>query len=251
MRNRRFGQPPRQSVMKLKPGAYIGEYASRQGWPFGTHNIIVEGTSDQEYFHLANELYLKRYKKNLLVQDLTLFAVGDREKGGTKTLRTQFRTVRDILKTDPLDANGRPILVLCILDNDPAGRGLFNALRSDGFIPYADMFLLHRIIPCMHGNPIQLEKYILGANQKWKAWDCEIEDLLSRDLLECFVENNNGSLKRPPDIAGDGHRFDFYEHAKPALLHFVKEYASLDELQNIIALLKSIRFLLRLSKDGV
>lgn len=251
MRNRRFGQPPRQSVMKLEPGAYIGEYASREGWPFGTHNIIVEGTSDQEYFHFADELYYKKYKKNLLVEDLTLFAVGDREKGGTKALRTKFRTVRDILKSDPLDAKGRAILVLCILDNDSAGRGLFNALRSDGFVAYSDMFLLHRVIPCKHGNAIQIEKYIQEANQKWKSWDCEIEDLLSRDLLECFVESNKDSLKRPRDIAEDGHRFDFHEHAKPELLRFVKEYAALDELHKIIDLLKSIRFLLKLDKDGV
>jgi len=232
------------------PGSLAAKFASSYGWPLSTNNIMVEGELDVQYFELANALYMNKHSKTLLDKSLSLFAVGRREQGGTHNFRGKFELLREILRIDPEDKYGNSFRVVCLLDNDYAGKRLCYELKDAGFVLNKDVFLLHRQMPRSTRDPAQFGKYIREQNSEWSELDCEIEDLLTRELLELFIDEYPNSLQSEPHISGSAHHYDLTTDGKSKLIRFVREYASLRDVQGLVEILQTIRYLLKLDLEA-
>lgn len=234
-----------------EPGHLVHEYVHRLGWPIARCNVVLEGTIDAAYFKVAAELHAQQPEgKTLLDSEFAMFAVGEREYGGTTHLVDRFRTIRDLMLVDPPAPES--LLFVILLDDDAAGRGAFGLLvNSIGFREHREVLKVCRSFPRTTRNTAELRKLIEVANQPYAELGmCEIEDLLPADLLDSFAADNPGSLKFPPRRVKRGHHYEWNNHAKSQLLQYVRDHAICSDVGGLIELIKSIRYLLGLDPDG-
>ena len=232
------------------PGDHVRWFAEKMGWPIRRHNILVEG-NDSAYFEFAAGLYQRTFNRDLLSQ-IAIFPTGDGEAGGTYGILRHFPTFRSIIETDVDVDGGRQFQAIVLLDSDSAGKNARNGLTAKytNYLENRDVFLLQRKLPRTTCDPSQLGRAIAKENAEWKSLDCEIEDLLSIELLETFVEGTSRAMSRDPVRVSDGHHFEFNDGVKPELLRFVRDFADLSDVELIVDVLKSLRFYLRLDPDG-
>lgn len=231
---------------RLMPGDFVREFARRMGWgEFSLCNLMLEGTTDADLFLVANELYKAETGNSLLDNEFGVFAVGERGDGGTNGIRERLRTLSANLRADPVDEKGRPIRVICLMDDDPAGIGAFRDLKSS-FTPWQDIFRIQRRFPRTTRDPSTFGKMWKKENAPWGDLACETEDLINSELLECFIHENPSSLKSRQDKDGVCH-FDFDGFAKPKLVRFIRKHASLDDVKLLVEHLQGYRWLLKLA----
>lgn len=234
------------------PGDLVRVYALRKGWRLGQYNIIVEGENDQKYFELAAKLYRQKNGRELIGKRLSIFPTGPGEEGGAYGIQQYFPTLRNLIDEDPAADGARVFFAVALLDSDPVGKQTYNALtaRHTKFLPNRDVFLLYRRYPRTTQNHEQLTRQIKSQNIDWKDLDCEIEDLLSLELLQCFFDDHSGCTIKAPKFLNGAHHFKFTKDAKAPLFRFVEENAILKDLDLLIEALKSFRFYMRLDPDG-
>lgn len=250
-RNRRVTEPVVPANPYDAPGSLVRAYAQRRNWPLSSRNVMLEGRTDSEYFRIADVKYQTENRgRKLICSRLSLFQVGDGGDGGTDNIREKFAYLREVLSTDPCNAANERIMAVVLMDNDHAGRTVAQFLDKRGFKRNRDVFLVARVFPRQTRDTYQLNRLITEANATWAGMDCEIEDLISRDLLEYFVEYEPSALAREPQIADGGHHYEWTDDGKARLLRFVRKEASYQDLVGVIELLKSLRFLLTLDPDG-
>ncbi|MDD2467978.1 MAG: hypothetical protein PHI97_28705 [Desulfobulbus sp.] len=237
----------------MRPGDLAIEYAKRMEWTLRPRNIMVEGDSDVRFFLLANKLYELETKHNLLGEDISLFACGYGDSGGTYGMFEQLPPLLNIIRSDP-DKNGKVLFrVIALVDNDYAGRILHRGLTQQyrQLKTFRDIFTLNRILPRTTSEPNALAKQIEKHNKDWKGLDCEIEDLLGDELVELFLDENPNAFKsKPVELNGRCH-YEWTDNAKGKLYNFTKEYASLNDIVKLVEILKSLRFYLGLPADGI
>ena len=236
--------------MRFSPGDHVRWFASRMNWAIRANNILVEG-NDARYFEIAAQLYRQTDNRDLLA-NIAIFPTGDGEEGGTHGILRHFPTFRSLIDTD-LDGEGnRQFKAIVLLDSDSAGKSAKNGLtaRYTNYQEHRDVFLLQRRMSRKTRDPVALGSLITKENSAWKKLDCEIEDLLSLDILERFLKQAIRPLRREPSLLAGAHHFEFHEGVKPDLLRFVKDRASYDDVHAISEVLKSLRFYLGLCADG-
>jgi hypothetical protein len=139
-----------------------------------------------------------------------------------------------------------------ILDNDSEGRRTCKYL-TDRYIKLRenrDEFLLKRVFPRDSQEPENLVEIIKAANEAWHTLDCEIEDLLSRELLDVFMEERPEAFRNQPAVANGGHHVELTVIGKSALCSWVPDVANLEDLERMVELLKSLRYYLGLKPNG-
>jgi hypothetical protein len=233
-------------------GDFTREAARRQGWEFGQCNIMFEGTTDVAYLKLADQLYRQVNGRALLDDTFRVFAVGKLDEGGTPAILDKLRFISDALRLDPVDEQGRPFRVVCIFDDDYAGRKAF-ALLKGKFQPWRDIFLLRRRYPNTTRDPRTFENLTRSLNEEYllnKEFYCEIEDLLHLNLIRAFAHSNRECLEREIQICGDAFHVDLFGWAKAKLARFVEENAMHSDLQSLVVLLQVFRWLFELPVDG-
>jgi len=235
----------------VAPGSLVRAYANRKNWPLSIRNVMLEGRTDAEYFRIANGKHHAHNSRRLICDSLSLFQVGDGASGGVDNIKDKFVYLREVLSTDTSDVSDQRIMVIVLMDNDRAGRETARFLDRRGFKTHRDVFLIARKIPRETRDAYQLNRLIVEANAAWEHIDCEVEDLLSLDLLKYFAEMEPSSLAKEPQIVADGHHFEWTDDGKARLLNFVKREASLVDVVGIVELLKSLRFLLSLDPNGI
>lgn len=250
----RFSQvrPSLEPRQLTKPGDFVRDLGRRLDWHISTHNIMVEGSTDVDYFQLAARLYQKEKKLSLLDESLSIFAVGARNRGGTKAMQRYLPVLHDLLPTDPVDYNGKEFGFLVLLDCDAAGKGAARSLTGEnmGLRMNRDVFLLQRVLPRDTRDPGQFQKKSEQLNSDWATLDCEIEDLVNGPLLEEFVRENHGCCKRGPILKNGAHHYDWHGHLKPSLFRFVESNALMSDVSLIVEVLQSLRYMLRLHPEG-
>ena len=80
----------------MRPGDLAIEFAKRKNWKLRPRNIMVEGDSDVRFFSLANKLYKQETELNLLGGDISLFACGFGDSGGTPGMLEQLPPLLNI-----------------------------------------------------------------------------------------------------------------------------------------------------------
>lgn len=253
MRSRRSNnEQDKQVGPQWKPGDLILEYAKRMGWTLTLANVFVEGTTDVEYYEIANDIYRRESGLTLLGDDFEVHSIGTRDDGGCDNLDERFRSLRDILRADPVEEHGGKLSIICELDNDYRGRGVVTRLTSArlGFVLYKDVFLLQRKLPRSTRAPHEFSNLVKELNAPWQHLDCEIEDLISRDFLEAFCDETNDALEKAPTFCGPAHHFSIRGHRKPSLVRFMRDYAERNDIEGLIEHLKCLRYSMGCLPDG-
>lgn len=234
-------------------GNHVTWYAEQKGWPLKKTNIIVEGDIDKAYFELSDRLYHGKTGRRLLGNDLSVFPPGTGDDGGTPGICSQFPVLRKIIDMDVGTDGKATCRAVTLLDGDSAGKQAKNILTSkySRLIEWRDVFVLHRQMPRSTIEPNALKSQIERANQQWRHLDCEIEDLISADLMDLFFEQESNCLKCAPFETAGARHYEFQIGCKGSLYRFVEENASYEDIELIIDVLRSMRFYVGLNANGV
>ncbi|EJM7846400.1 hypothetical protein NOZ45_001456 [Vibrio parahaemolyticus] len=234
-------------------GNHVTWYAERFKWPLKKSNIIVEGDLDKAYFELADRLYYERIGRRLIGDDLSIFPTGTGEDGGTFGICEHFPVIRKLVDMD-VDTVGKAVFrIVALVDGDSAGKKAKKILTSQNsrLIECRDVFVLQRKMPRNTLEPKTLTRQIEDANQQWRQLDCEIEDLISAELVDLFIEQDPRCMKVSPILHEGMHHYELQQGYKGKLCRFVEEYASYEDIELVIEVLRSIRFYLGLNADGI
>lgn len=241
-----------QDSRRFQPGDHVRWYANVCRWKIARRMIIVEGETDSRYLGLAAELYNRERGGTLLDRELGVAAAGFGDEGGTFGIVEKFPAFQQIIQRD-CGLNGKPLFrAIALLDNDDEGNNACNYLtnRYTNLQRNRDVFVLQRVFPRNSQQPRILSDNIKQANARWHALDCEIEDLLSRELLDVFVEDTPGALRCNPIEAHGAHHFEFTASGKSALCRWVAGIARCKDVELIVELIKSLRYYLGLNPEG-
>jgi hypothetical protein len=236
----------------FEPGDLVRGYAGLFHWPVAERTVVVEGEHDQRYLALADRLYFEKTGLRLLGKRLSAFPTGIGDDGGAFGLQRHFHPLRAIMDRDVTQDGRKVFHAVALFDDDLEGKRGFAALSGQhlNYRKWRDVFLLQRVIPRTTRDPDHLAKLVCEANAAWKGMDCEIEDLISVDVIKAFLVDNSGAMSRPlEERVGGAHCF-FKPHFKASFIRFVEANALLCDINSIVETLKSLRFHLGLLPDG-
>lgn len=227
-------------------------YADQMGWKLLRANVMVEGFLDVAYFNLAGKLYEATCSLSLLGRDLSIFAAGQGDEGGTFGVVEQFPTLLNLAKRDLTREGKMKYRLAALLDNDQAGRDALRLLcRANRAIQENGLaFLLWRQMPRKSRDQRPLSLHIREANSVYQGLDCEIEDLLDDSICDLYATVSPHHLIRKR-TAADGFHYDWTRDGKQGLRLFTAENADSNALSKVIETLKSMRFYLGLPPDGL
>ena len=234
------------------PQAGCEWYASQYKWNLRAGNVMVEGTSDVSYFEHCSQLYHARFGRRLLGIDLSIFAAGYGDDGGTYGVSEKFPTLFNLASLD-LDAGGhRRFRTIALLDNDRMGHkaiaGITQGHRQ--IREYESIFSLKRVMPRKSGSIKKLAEHTRTINAAFSSLDCTIEDLLSDAFCESFVQTMPNAVERAAiSIGGAYHRY-WTNQGKRDLRLSVLRTATFEDMQPMIEVLRSLRTYVGLPADG-
>lgn len=237
---------------EFQPGDNVRWYAAQFGWNLARRSIFVEGDTDEKYLTLAARLFAAKTNHSLLNDELKVLSVGAGAQGGTDAIKENLVPLWKMIELD-CDSSERPMFrAIVLLDGDHEGRKTCQYL-TDRYIKLRenrDIFILKRLFPRESQDPKILTQLIKEANAAWHTIDCEIEDLLSRELLDVFLADNEGATRDPPTVVNDAYHFEFTAKGKADLARWVPGIATLKDVEGLVELLKSLRHYLGLRPDG-
>jgi hypothetical protein len=226
----------------------VATYGKSLGWTLGVRTVLVEGTSDVALFQLAARLEREATQVDLFEGGLTIIAAGEGDQGGTRGVIRELNALRCFARTCVLQ-NGRPkYRFIGLFDNDKAGRSAIKGARvvDTSILEYKDVFRLLPVMP-LKGNiePKTLGKTFDRLNAGYKGLDWELEDLLPLDFIEAFLSDHPFAVSRTTPVGDKIHR-DFTRDGKARLHRFVKENALRKDLEDVVDVIRSLRFCLNL-----
>lgn len=220
----------------------VQQVAAQLQWRIAKNTVVVEGTSDVTFLEHAASLYERAQGGNIFDSDFAVVAAGFRDDGGVDGVNRRLNMMRQLADADR-DGSGAIIYrFIGLLDNDRAGRNaLETACKFDRRLAaYSDLVLLHPVMPVLTPSTINLEREIFTANQQFRGLDWEIEDLCSQRLLTAFEAAHPRSIAGRRSVGGRIH-FDFERRAKPDLKRFFLREAALEDVGEMLSLLKALR----------
>lgn len=235
------------------PKAGCEWYAAMCGWSLSTGNVMVEGTSDVAYFTLAARLHQAQSGVSLLGTDLSIFAAGLDDEGGTFGISEKFPTLFNLASLD-LDTNGRRrFRIIALFDDDTMGRSAVNLIACGHrqIREYESMFRLRRVMPRRSDSAKTLRSQTDTANSDFARLECTIEDMLSDELCARFVVSRPDAVNRPASTMATGtHRY-WTPPGKRMLREFAEKQATIDDVRSLVDALRSLRSYVGLPPDGV
>lgn len=220
----------------------VATYAASKSWTIRPNIVLVEGTSDEALFALANRLSMQSGTK-LLGDEICVVAAGRRDRGGTYGVARELITLRSMIPL-VLDRHGWPAYrVMGLVDNDYAGRRIIkDLLRLDrGTAEYRDIVAVRPVTPAFvqmdpHGRQAECDL----ANLPHRDLDWEIEDALSPRLLRVFEQRHANLAPRKVHQGGKTHH-EFTADGKTAFLRLAQQEAKFADLAGVVAIVRMIR----------
>lgn len=214
---------------------------------------MVEGTSDVAYLRLASQLYRRETGLELLGEDLSIFAAGVGDEGGTYGISERFPTLFEMASLDIDEAGRRRFRVIALLDDDNMGRVAVSGISRGHrrIAEYESIYRLRRSMPLRAGSTRTLADKTKTANACYGTLDCVIEDLISNNLCSRFIKEMPLSVKRQATVSGTGSHRYWTDSGKRELLKFVSENAKNEDMGGMIGTLRALRSYLNLPPDGV
>lgn len=215
-------------------------------------NVMVEGTSDVSYFERCSQLYQARFGRRLLGADLSVFAAGHGDDGGTYGVSEKFPTLFNLASLD-LDAGGRRrYRTIALLDNDRMGQkavaGITQGHRQ--IREYESIFCLKRVMPQRAGSAQKLGERTRAANATFPSLECTIEDLLSDAFCVNFVQAMPHAVARAATNSGGAHHRYWTDQGKRELRLSALRTATFEDMHPMIEVLRALRTYVGLPADG-
>ena len=220
----------------------IETYAASKGWRVKRNIVLVEGTTDEALFGLADEL-ARQMGIDLLGPEICVVAAGERDRGGTFGVGRELITLRS-LAPYILDRNGFVVYkIIGLVDNDFAGRQIVeNITKIDrSAIEFRDVVRLRPIM--MRGLCISVEEIRRAsddANAPYCELDWEIEDTLSKRLIEMLIALCPSSILSRVSMNGRTH-FELTRSGKQTLHRLAQREATLVDLVGIVDIVRCLR----------
>lgn len=223
-------------------------YASQRGWNLKRCSVMVEGTSDVDYFYHASLLYEKANGTPLLDEQFSIFSAGLGDEGGTYGISERFPTLYNLADIDSKNNPKLKYTVIALVDDDKMGRAAANGISKGhrSIIQYEVIFRLRRKMPFRAGSATKLEQKTKDENLEFDSLDCVIEDLISLDFHNKFTTQMPTALSKPSTIKGNGVHHYLTDSGKRELLKYTIKYATISDLQALVDVLKSLRTYVRL-----
>ena len=218
-------------------------YAATLDWKICECNVLVEGTSDVSMMWLAAAAYFEKHKVPILGDRIAILAAGKGDDGGVDGLNRRLNAARQIADADRGPDGSLRFRFIGLYDNDRAGRrAVLNACEFDRRLRLCgDLFLLHPIMPMADGaDHAALKRRFEKDNSSFKKLDWEIEDLLSERLIKEFEDNYPEAVLDEYSYGGRKHR-ELTRPGKTLLHQFVKERARLEDLIEVVKLIRALR----------
>jgi hypothetical protein len=235
------------------PKAGCEWYAAMCGWSLSTGNVMVEGTSDVAYFALAARLHQAQSGASLLGTDLSIFAAGLDEEGGTYGISERFPTLFNLASLDRDPSGRRRFRVIALFDDDTMGRSAVKLIAGGHrqIREYESTFRLRRVMPRRSDSVKALTLQTETANSVFGRLECTIEDMLSDELCTRFVASRPEAVNRPASTGATGtHRY-WTTSGKRMLRQFAEEQATIDDVRSLVDALCSLRSYVGLPPDGI
>lgn len=228
-------------------------FAATLGWKICECNVIVEGTSDEALFWLAAALYHEKHKIPILGDRLAILPAGKGDDGGVDGVNRRLNAARQIADVDRGSDGSLRHRFIGLFDNDHAGRrAIENACDFDRrLLRFGDLFLLNPIMPLACGaDHFELRRRFETANSQFKGLDWEVEDLLSERLLLAFEKAEPAAVQIVRESGGRKHR-ELTRDGKFRLHKFVMAHAVLDDVTEVVKLIRALRDYFRLQVDHI
>lgn len=223
-------------------------YVASKPWILRPNMVLVEGTTDQGLFDLADRL-AKQDGHKLLGGEIAFVASGRSDEGGTFGVAREFTTLRSLARI-PLDASGRPVYkVLGLVDNDHAGRlAIKDMLRNyRGVQEFVDVLAIRPTMPRFsRPDALGRKRECESANSPFLSLDWEIEDVLSTRLLLLFERTHRAEILGRRTMDGRTH-FDLTGNGKKELHRLVHREATLNDLIGVVEIVRTVRSMLNLA----
>jgi hypothetical protein len=232
------------------PGLVEG-FAATLGWRICECNVIVEGTSDVALLWHAAALYYERHQITILGDQIAILPAGQRDDGGVDGLNRRLNAARQIADADRGPDGALRYRFIGLYDNDRAGRrAIENACNFDRrLLRCGDLFLLYPVMPLASGaDHAELRRRFDTHNAPFKGLDWEVEDLLSERLLLAFEHSHPTAVQDLRECGGRKHR-ELTREGKYRLHKFVTTEASLEDLVEVVKLIRALRDYFRLRID--
>lgn len=226
----------------------VATYAASKPWNLRPNIVLVEGTSDEALFALADTLSTNS-GRHLLGAEICVVAAGRRDRGGTFGVARELITLRSMLPL-VLDRQGRPAYrVIGLVDYDVAGRRIIqDLLRLDrGALEFRDIVAVRPVTSTFaQPDPRARKSECDLSNLPHRNLDWEIEDALSPRLLSLFERRHPRLTPQKFQQGGKTHH-EFTNEAKTALHRLVRQEATLQDLEGLVAIVRMLRSMLGLS----
>lgn len=221
----------------------VEDFTARLGWTIAKVNILVEGTHDVSLITHAAGLFSQACGEEILGPDLAVMPAGIGNEGGVEGINRRLPTLRQVAAADPDQSGKLRYRFLGLYDSDRAGRRAIAAISSyDATIKkYSEVFLLRPVMSLKGGADHRaVQQRFERDNEPYKDLDWEMEDLINPSFLDLFEEEFPTAVSRRTTTLDRTHR-DFTEQGKRDLIKFVKDHATLDELWDVIRLIRALR----------
>jgi hypothetical protein len=231
----------------------VESFAATIGWRICECNVIVEGTSDVELLWLAAALYYRKYNTAVLGDRISIVPAGKGDDGGVDGVNRRLNAMRQMADADRGPDGSLRHRFIGLYDNDHAGRlAVQNACKFDRRLRlYGDLFLLHPIMPLASGaNHAVLRRRFETDNGPFKGLDWEVEDLLSERILSAFCQTESAAVLEIHERTGRKHR-EFTQPGKHHLREFVKRHAVLEDVIEIVKLIRALHDYFHLQVDYI
>lgn len=218
------------------------EYCVRRGWPARRGTVVVEGTSDVDYFQKAGGL-LRCSFSFCLLSDLAVVAAGEKDRGGTTGVLREVNLLKSLASLDRLGQRSRRVIGL--LDNDGAGRSAASHARKGlGLDEFKDFITLQPRMPVQGSlDLVTLRKMFEG--RKVSGLDWEVEDLVGEEIVNFVAEENPSRVIRTERSEGFRHT-EWTKDGKSALRRAFLDHATTADVEVFAFAFQTIRFLLGL-----
>ena len=219
----------------------VATYAASKPWTLRPNIVLVEGTSDERLFKLADKLSVEAGHV-LLGDEICIAAAGRRTRGGTYGVARELITLRSMVPL-VLDQGGRPTYrVMGLVDNDRAGRGIIkDVVRMDrSAFEFRDIVALRPMTPIfVRLDPLGRLREYEHANLPYRTLDWEIEDALSPRLLQLFERMHPGLITQRRR-EGDKTHHELTKDGKIAVHSLAQREASLADLASVVQIVRMI-----------
>jgi len=212
--------------------------------------LLVEGTSDVEYFELAARLEYAQTGVCLLDESFRIVAAGRGDRGGVDGVVRELITLRNMAQYILTPGGKQKYKFAGLFDNDFAGqRAITQACSFDsGIVEFRDVFRLWPEMPIAGINdPVVVKNKYSLANGRLPDLNWELEDFLPADMFADFGREYPRQI-RAQKMIGPYTHYELSKDGKENFRRHVLDNAMHSDVRRLIDVIRALRFSMNAQK---